>query len=1165
MQAPTIDTIVAGTLSVGTSTATSVTVGKSAGTITLAAATTNLGTSGTSTNLQAAAQTTADTPGNSFTIQGAAGNGTGNGGSVTLAGGLAGGTSGANGGDITVTGGNGNGTGVKGLVKMGATSFTTATNTACAADCTIAQSYVDANSTIIISSTGTDVTITLPAPTNTTQGRLTYITTNTTSNDFTLAANSGADLLSVTMRKNTTATMVWNGTAWTPGGASNAITLQATYNNATNPATTPEIKLDSVRGTIDIQDADTSIGADLLNIRGSNAGGLGTVLFGVSDTGRVTIQGTTDQNSAFRVLNSTGDYLLNVNSANNYIINNSIRGVGNEIHNPGFESGGSITSGEEGWFGSSQATIQNGTSNSYTGNYQLQVIPNGTNLDVYAGSYYEIRPGENLYFSGYIKNSPGTNGNAGIQITWYDKDKAVISSSTDYASLPGTSFILKKVSAVAPANTMYARVSAAVRAASNTGYFYFDDFTLTRNVETADYTFRNGENSTTAFRIQSASSSQTLLTANTTDNILKIGDSTGTDTSMTMLVLDSATADPTTLTNRNGGLFYRSDNNSLKAVIGGAVVDICTTAVTCTGYSASAGSSIQLQGSSPGTAQTGHFNITGTGIMTQLQTQDNGSGSTQNLVIRSGNATGGNSGNLTLDVGTATGTVGTITIGHTGVATTMAGTLKIQGANTLELGSSSTNTGSILFRTSSGANTITLAGPSANPTSSYTLTLPTNLGGTGECIKTDATGGLYFQGCGVGVNFDLQDAYNNAGTPANIDLADGKDFKITATDTSTTDPNVLINLACTTSCGSNGRFAIQNGGTDILSVLPNNGGIVLNKYTQVGSATTDGTQVNFQLDSYNGTSDSGACSTTVNQGAIYYNTSMGSLRSCINGSWSDVSNPDTLGLLTFGIVPSSGGGSNAYDLPSLITNGSSGPCKVSWASNNSVYIQACVAYSGGRRVNVASTTLYTNTATTNNVNLTTTNRFGHICLVGSNNQPAFTSTSGGANALANLPTFNAASPILCLATVVGSATTGGQIDDIYDVRTFTSAMKEAVNASTALELGMIADAGTTGAMTPAVSASQKLYGAVVATDGATSAGAPNAIVTTVGPAWVKANAGTAGQFVKTSTTNGFANTIAAIPNNSFYYSVGNTRTAWSTTCTASTNCAGSLYVNLIVR
>jgi hypothetical protein len=137
---------------------------------------------------------------------------------------------------------------------------------------------------------------------------------------------------------------------------------------------------------------------------------------------------------------------------------------------------------------------------------------------------------------------------------------------------------------------------------------------------------------------------------------------------------------------------------------------------------------------------------------------------------------------------------------------------------------------------------------------------------------------------------------------------------------------------------------------------------------------------------------------------------------------------------------------------------------------------------------------------------------------------------------------------------------------MYDVRTFTSAMKEAVNVSTAAELGMIVDAGgTNGAMIPAVSSSQKLYGLIVATDGSTSSGRPNAIVTTVGPGWVKANAGTAGQFVKTSATNGYGNTTASIPNNSFYFSAGNTRSNYSLTCSAASNCNGSLYVNFIVR
>jgi hypothetical protein len=102
-------------------------------------------------------------------------------------------------------------------------------------------------------------------------------------------------------------------------------------------------------------------------------------------------------------------------------------------------------------------------------------------------------------------------------------------------------------------------------------------------------------------------------------------------------------------------------------------------------------------------------------------------------------------------------------------------------------------------------------------------------------------------------------------------------------------------------------------------------------------------------------------------------------------------------------------------------------------------------------------------------------------------------------------------------------------------------------------------------MVPAATASAKLYGVIVATNGSTSTGAPNAIVTTVGSGWVKSIAGTSGQFVKTSNTNGYGDTTVSIPNNSFYYSVGNTRTSYSTTCTNASNCNGSLYVNFIVR
>ncbi len=1092
------------------------------------------------------------------------------GGNLVLQGGNAQGTGNNNGGDITISGGAATGTGSKGIVNLSASAFLSTTNTSCSISCTIDQANVDNYGTVIVNTTAADLTITLPPPTNTSVvGRIIYVTTASGSFDYNLTTNSGGNVIDVAMRKNTTATMIWNGVAWTPGGASNATTLQAVYNNGTNPTTTPEIKLDTIRGTIDIQDADTTIGSDILNIRGSNSLGLGTVLFGVSNTGRVTIQGTSDASSAFRVLDSSGNYLFNINSSNNYVLSNAIRTPGNDLNNPNFESGGAITSGEEGWFGPAQASIVNSATDARTGNYGLQVLANTSNLDVYGGSYFEVAPGDSLYFSGYAKNSAGATGDAGVQVSWYDKDKAYLSSTTNYSGLPGTSYVLKSLNATVPASAYYARVSASVRSTATTGTFYFDDFYLKKSVENASYTFRNEVNGSSGFKIQSAGASQTLFTANTTDNLLKVGDSTGTDTATTILVLDSTTANPTTLANKNGGLFYRSDNNSLKAIIGGSVVDICTTAVTCSGYSASASSTIQLQTSTPGTAQTGNFNITGVGILSQLQTQDQSAASTNSsaLTVRTGNATGttSNSGNLILDVGTATGTTGSITIGHSGVATTMAGTLDIQGASTLALGTASTNTGSILFRTNAGANTVTLIAPGANPTASYNLVLPQNPGAAGDCLKdSSGTGTLTFGNCAAGLTVNLQDVYNNSSTPATITLADNKNFRLIGQNT-TTDPSIVFDLQCTGTCAaSRGQFSVQNNGTDVFIVRPNGEGIILGIKTQVGSASTDATQVNFQLDSFNSVTESESCTSILNQGAMYYNTAIGSIRACINGTWSDLSNPDTLGLLSFGVVPSSG--SNPYDLASLSTSGASGPCKVSWASNTSVTIQPCVAYSSGKRVNVSGITLSTNSASAPNINLTTTNRWGHVCLTGAGGQPAFTTTAGQAGAEDGMPAFSIPAPILCLASVQGESVTAGRIDNIYDTRAFTSALKEAVNSSTAVELGMLTDSGgTNGAMRPAVSGSSRLYGLVVATDGLTSATDPNVIVTTVGPGWVKASAGTAGQFIRTSTTAGFGDTIISIPNNSFYYSAGSTRTSYSTTCTAASNCNGSLYVNFIVR
>lgn len=95
--------------------------------------------------------------------------------------------------------------------------------------------------------------------------------------------------------------------------------LQDGYNLSVG-GTTPEIKLDSTRGGIDIQDADTTTGGSLLNIRASNGSGLGSALFSVGNTGAVTAQNSADSTAAFTISRAgSGGSLLVADTTNSRV------------------------------------------------------------------------------------------------------------------------------------------------------------------------------------------------------------------------------------------------------------------------------------------------------------------------------------------------------------------------------------------------------------------------------------------------------------------------------------------------------------------------------------------------------------------------------------------------------------------------------------------------------------------------------------------------------------------------------------------------------------------------------------------------------------------------------------------------------------------------------
>ncbi len=298
-------------------------------------------------------------------------------------------------------------------------------------------------------------------------------------------------------------------------------------------------------------------------------------------------------------------------------------------------------------------------------------------------------------------------------------------------------------------------------------------------------------------------------------------------------------------------------------------------------------------------------------------------------------------------------------------------------------------------------------------------------------------------------------------------------------------------------------------GAGAITVTNNQTGVIIGS----GYSSTDTTLTPLTLDSTSTFAETAnTCTATANGGALYYNSNTNAIRSCINGGWEDVVTTAGLGIMLFGVVPDSGT-NNAGDLPSLVTAGTSGPCKVSWSGVFTVSVAPCTAYSGGRKVVVANPTTVT-------LDHLVSGEWEHLCFNASGALPTtlVAGTSTEANT-ANLPNFSPSAPGLCLADILMTGTTA--VAQIHDVRTFTTSIKEFATASTILGLGWIA-CPTGKNVTPCGTSvgADMISGVVVATNGATSTTQPNVILAVEGPTMVKAltTANAAGDLIYNSTT-----------------------------------------------
>ena len=308
---------------------------------------------------------------------------------------------------------------------------------------------------------------------------------------------------------------------------------------------------------------------------------------------------------------------------------------------------------------------------------------------------------------------------------------------------------------------------------------------------------------------------------------------------------------------------------------------------------------------------------------------------------------------------------------------------------------------------------------------------------------------------------------------------------------------------------------------------------------------------------------SGNCSTTINSGAIYYsaatasnNTTTNEVRGCINGTWTDVVTADQLGIMLLGVVQDSGP-TNPGDITGLSGYGNA-PCKVAWASTTSVTVAPCTAYSGGRKVVISSSVTVSGLGTAGSI------RFQHICLTGTNGSPQ--ATASNTSETAGLPTFSAAAPVLCLATVKLNTTPA--ITNIYDTRSFTTSLKEYVGNSVAVAPGWVVIVDTTGDNLVKTTTSAGTLGV----RGAVAVGNPSAVTTNVGaiivtsgPAFVKFTAApTIGFAAQTGTTAGYISSTNTSHFEVFYGDLGQiVANGNSAACNASTNCQWSALVDVL--
>ena len=488
---PTLDTADATTLNIGATNAVNVSIGKSAGSISLRASTTTVGTSGSAATIMGATQTVANTTGDTLTIKGSTGNGAGAGGQLVIQGGDGGVTNGANGGSLYLSGGTGTGSGVDGLVIMTTPTFSTTTNdvncytggSLVASNCTISSTSINSSSAVIVGFSNEERTATLPDPTILTAGRVIYVTAANGSSDFTLSVNGGGLGNQISMRQNSSATMIWNGNDWTAAGASSSTTLQSAYDNTLQSAGGAELIVSKTSTTngLTIRDSSTDpVNGTLMSIQTSSAAGLlsvnGNVAEYSTNSGAEVAGASATTFPANTWLPISGATVVRYTTAGNYIAT----GKG------------------------STSVLTNTTAGSGVRNrLSIALVPNMT---------YNVSFGTRLLAGSF----------SDLQV-YYSADGSAASAPCATTKSPVTSIWTKiNCTFVAPASGIVADNSILIRQASSgtARTFYVDNLSVTIAADfnyATDGSANDGDNFTSNWSFVNATSGAGSITRSTTD------------------------------------------------------------------------------------------------------------------------------------------------------------------------------------------------------------------------------------------------------------------------------------------------------------------------------------------------------------------------------------------------------------------------------------------------------------------------------------------------------------------------------------------------------------------------------------------------------------------------------------------------------------------------